>query len=81
MNLHKRQLYLLEQHSEAFIIWSAIFKINTEGKSLIMKLGPGGARKPKNKVIVNWAQEVQESPSTWAQEVQESPRTRLLLST
>jgi len=46
-----------------------------------MKLGPGGARKPKNKVIVNWAQEVPEGPSTWAQEVQESPRTRLLLST
>ena len=41
MNLHKNQLYLLEQHSESFNIWSAIIRINTEGKSLIMKLGPG----------------------------------------
>ena len=41
MNLHKHQLYLLEQHSESFKIWSAIIRINTEGKSLIM----------------NWAQE------------------------
>ena len=41
MNLHKHQLYLLEQHSESFKIWSAIIRINTEGKSLIMKLGPG----------------------------------------
>jgi len=42
MNLHKHQfkLYLLEQHSESFKIWSAIIRINTEGKSLIMKLGP-----------------------------------------
>jgi len=24
MNLHKHQLYLLEQHSESFKIWSAI---------------------------------------------------------
>jgi len=43
MNLHKCQLYLLEQHSEPFkcnIIWSAILRINTEGKSLIMKWGP-----------------------------------------
>ena len=40
MNLHKHQLYLLEQHSESFNIWSAIIRINTEGKSLIMKLGP-----------------------------------------
>ena len=40
MNLHKHQLYLLEQHSESFKIWSAISRINTEGKSLIMKLGP-----------------------------------------
>jgi len=37
MNLHKHQF---EQHSESFKIWSAIIKINTEGKSLIMKLGP-----------------------------------------
>ena len=40
MNLHKCQLYLLEQHSESFKSWSAIIRINTEGKSLIMKLGP-----------------------------------------
>jgi len=40
MNLHKHQLYLLEHCvSESFKIWSAI-RINTEGKSLIMKLGP-----------------------------------------
>ena len=30
----------LEQHSESFKFWSAIIRINTEGKSLIMKLGP-----------------------------------------
>jgi len=41
MNLHKHQLYLLEPDSESFKIWSAIIRINTEGKSLIMKLGPG----------------------------------------
>jgi len=40
MNLHKHQLYLLEQHSKSFKIWSAIIRINTEGKSLFMKLGP-----------------------------------------
>ena len=40
MNLHKHQLYLLEQHNESFKIWSAIISINIEGKSLIMKLGP-----------------------------------------
>ena len=39
MHLHKHQLYLLEQHSESFKSWSAIIRINTEGKSLIMKLG------------------------------------------
>jgi len=33
MNLLKHQLYLLEQHSQSFKIWS-------DGKSLIMKLGP-----------------------------------------
>jgi len=37
---HKHQLYLLEQHSKTFTIWSAIISINTEGNSLIMKLGP-----------------------------------------
>ena len=40
MNLHKHQLYLFEQHSESFNVWSAVIRINTEGKSLIMKLGP-----------------------------------------
>jgi len=44
MNLHKHQLYLLEQHSEAFKIWSAIIRINTEGKSSIMNLGPSYLR-------------------------------------
>ena len=44
MNLYKYQLYLLEQHSEAFKIWSAIIRINTEDKSSIMKLGPGYLR-------------------------------------
>ena len=38
--VHTHQVYLLEQHSESFEIWSAIIKINPEGKSLIMKLGP-----------------------------------------
>jgi len=41
MNLHKHQLYLLEQHSESYEISAAIIRINTEGKSLIMKVGPG----------------------------------------
>jgi len=40
MNLHKHQLYFFQQHSESFKILSAIIRINTEGKSLIMKLGP-----------------------------------------
>ena len=40
MNLHKHQLYLSEQHSEPFNIWSAIIRIKLIGKSLIMKLGP-----------------------------------------
>jgi len=40
MNLHTHQLYLLEQHSESFRSWSVNIRINTEGKSLIMKLGP-----------------------------------------
>jgi len=31
---------LLEQHSESYKSWSAIIRINTEGKLLIMKLGP-----------------------------------------
>ena len=41
MNIHKHKLYLLEQHSESFKIWSAMIRINTEGKSSIMKLGQG----------------------------------------
>ena len=41
MNLHKHQLYLIEQHSETFNILSAIIRINTEGKSLNMRLGHG----------------------------------------
>ena len=36
----KHQLYLLEQHSESYEIWSATIRINTDGKSLNMKLGP-----------------------------------------
>ena len=32
MNLHKHEFYLLEQHNESFKIWSAIIRINTEGK-------------------------------------------------
>ena len=40
MNLHKHQSCVLKQHSESFKIWSAIIRINTEGKSLILKLGP-----------------------------------------
>jgi len=39
MNLLKHLLYLLEQHSESFHIWSAIIGISTEGKSLLMNLG------------------------------------------
>ena len=37
MNLYKHQLYLLEQHSESFKIWSAIIRIKAERKSLILK--------------------------------------------
>ena len=40
MNLHKHQLYLLEQHSESFKSWSGTVRINTKGKSLNMTLGP-----------------------------------------
>jgi len=39
MHVHKRKLYLLEQHSESLTIWSAIIKINTEGKSLVLDHG------------------------------------------
>ena len=41
MNLYTHLIYLLEQHSESFNIWSATIRINAEGKSLIMKLGLG----------------------------------------
>ena len=41
MNLHKHQLHLLEQHCTSFITWSASTRINTEGRSLIMKSSPG----------------------------------------
>jgi len=41
MNLHKHQLYLLEHHSESSKIGTAFTRINTEGKSMIMKLCPG----------------------------------------
>ena len=39
MNLHTHLFYLLEQHSKSFTIWSGTDRINTEGNSLIMKLG------------------------------------------
>ena len=58
MNLHKHQLYLLEKHSESFKIWSAIIRINTEGKCLIMKLGPGGLNSYKDSpftMSTHWA--------------------------
>jgi len=37
MNLHKHHLYVNKQHSDSFKIWSAIIKINIQGKSWIMK--------------------------------------------
>jgi len=42
MHVHKHMLYFLEQHSDSFKYWSEIITINTEGKSLIRKLGIGG---------------------------------------
>jgi len=33
-------LYLLEQHSESYEIWSGTVRISTEGKSLNMKFNP-----------------------------------------
>ena len=39
MNLHKRQLYLLEQHSESF--GQQLLGLTLRGKSSIMKLGQG----------------------------------------
>jgi len=41
MHVHTRQLYLLEQHSESFEVWSAIIRINNKGKSLILKFDTG----------------------------------------
>ena len=38
MNLHEHQLLLLEQDSESINIWSAIIRINNEGKSLVLIL-------------------------------------------
>ena len=32
------RLYLDEQHSESFVIWSAIKRINADGKSSIIKM-------------------------------------------
>ena len=56
MNLHKHQLYLWEEHSDSFQIWSAIIRINTEGNSSIMKLGLGVDR-VYSYVTINWAYE------------------------
>ena len=60
MNLHTHQLYLLEQHSESFKIWPAIIRINTEGKYLIMKLGP-----ELHWVIVEHLHMCKKSPNFW----------------
>jgi len=40
VHVNKHELYLLEQHSESLKIGSAIIRINTGGKKIIMKLGP-----------------------------------------
>ena len=34
MHVHKHHLFLLEQHSESFEIWSAIIRIKSKGKIL-----------------------------------------------
>jgi len=34
-------MYFYEQHQDSFNIWSATIRINTEGKSLIIKSSPG----------------------------------------
>ena len=49
MHLHAHRLYVLEQHSDSFEIRSAKTRINTEGNSLTMKLGPG--------TVYNWPTE------------------------
>ena len=48
MRVLNHQLYLLEQHSDSYKNMSAIIRINTQGKSLIMKLGPE---------YINWKQQ------------------------
>jgi len=41
MNLHKHQLYLLEQHSKSFKVFSASIKgLTLKVNSFIMKLAP-----------------------------------------
>ena len=47
MNPNKHKMHLLKQHSESFKSWSAIIRINTEGISWIVKLGPGVSRLSK----------------------------------
>jgi len=34
VHVDKHQLYLSKQHRKSFNIWSAIIRINTDGKSL-----------------------------------------------
>jgi len=46
MNLHKNQLYLLEQHWESFKIWSAIIRINTQRVKYILTV---------KSAITNWS--------------------------
>jgi len=41
MHLHKDQLYLLDQHSKSFEIWSALIRINTEGYIVDNEIGLG----------------------------------------
>jgi len=53
MNLHKHQLYLLKQDSESFKIWSAIIRIDNEGKSLIVKLGPRHTHNLREKITTH----------------------------
>ena len=38
MKLHEHHSYVLKQHRKSIKLWSAIIRIITEGKSLIMKL-------------------------------------------
>jgi len=42
MNLHKHELYLLEELCDSFKIWLAFIRTNTEGKkSMVIKSSPG----------------------------------------